>query len=57
VPVFGFATTTAGTLSLHAGLAVEEGRRILRRQVEGSVSEANALGRMAAEQILNEVNN
>jgi hydroxymethylbilane synthase len=56
-PVFGLATVVGSQISLTAGMANPDGKRILRFTGEGNVSEAEKIGQQLAKQVLESVNN
>jgi hydroxymethylbilane synthase len=53
IPAFGLATRDGETLTLTVGLASLDGQRILRKEIQGPVADAEKMGREAGEYILN----
>jgi hydroxymethylbilane synthase len=51
-PVASYATINDGTLTIDALVASTDGRRIVRQQSTGSLSEAETIGTQAAEGLL-----
>ncbi len=52
IPAFGLATLKGATLTLTVGLASLDGQKILKKVVIGTVTEAETMGRLAGEYIL-----
>jgi hydroxymethylbilane synthase len=52
IPAFGLATIVGDTISLHAGIAEEDGSTIWRDQMDGPVRDAEWVGERLAEIIL-----
>jgi hydroxymethylbilane synthase len=53
IPAFGLATRDGDTLTLTVGLASLDGQKILRKEIQGQVADAEKMGREAGEYILN----
>jgi hydroxymethylbilane synthase len=53
VPLFGLATVVGEKIVLNGGIAEEDGSRIIRETVEGTVQNAEALGELLASRVLN----
>lgn len=57
IPSFALASTTVDTISLDAGLASYDGKKILRKQIDAPIEEAEKIGEDLAQYIINQGGN